>query len=139
MANEWTLVTRVGVPSGYVCANATGIEKGAVLKLSGNNTAALANGADDIIVGICASEKIASNGITQVSVYDIGCNGSRFKATLSGNGTRGDNLGVSSTTNMVAIANNALSGNRVIATLLETATTGQTVLVQLNIQAGAGA
>ena len=60
MANEATLIVETDLPIMFTCANATGIEKGTLLKLSDPNTVAAATADNDIFIGIAAEEKIAS-------------------------------------------------------------------------------
>ena len=80
MANEATLWMEYSPPIPFTCTNATGIEKGTVLQLTDPMTASAADGTlGDPVAGICASEKIASDGTTKVSVYRSGI----FKMTAS--------------------------------------------------------
>lgn len=60
------------IPTNFACADGTGIEKGAVLKMTTPRTAAAWAAAGDFIAGICAREKIASDGRLQVAVYRSG-------------------------------------------------------------------
>jgi hypothetical protein len=129
MVNETTLVTKYVEPINFVCANATGIEKGAILKLADPVTASLSSGASDIIAGICASEKVASNGIVNVAVY----RGGVFKVKLSGSCSVGDALSTSSTANHVNVSPTTYSGSKRIGYALETGATGDTILMEVNI------
>ena len=79
MANEATLIVETDLPLMFTCANATGIEKGTLLKLSDPNTVAAATADNDIFIGIAAEEKIASDGKTKIAVYTRGI----FKMTVS--------------------------------------------------------
>ena len=135
MANECVLITMVDNPIGFAVANATGITKGTVLKISGSNTVAASNAVDDLIGGIAFADKIASDGVTQLAVYRNG----RFKATISGSNVAvGDALGTSLTANMLKLANLNLSGSRIIGRALEpTSASGQTILFEMNIEQGA--
>lgn len=112
MAREATLLKQTHIPVPFTCADGTGIEKGAILTLSDPNTAATSSTDDPLIAGICAIEKIASNGITQVSVHE----GGDFKVTISGSVAIGDGLAVQADclSNVVyAYKNNTyLSGSR---------------------------
>lgn len=56
----------------YTCADATGIEKGALLYLSGDHTVSFANTTGLVFAGIAAREKIASDGRTQIAVAKDG-------------------------------------------------------------------
>ena len=72
MANEAVLMWETELPIPFTVANGTGIEKGAVLTLSDPMTAAQSAAAGDLIAGICAEEKIASDGKTKIGVYRAG-------------------------------------------------------------------
>ncbi|NJO30851.1 MAG: DUF2190 family protein [Richelia sp. SL_2_1] len=69
MALETTLVYELEPPVPFTCANATGIEKGALLVLSDPMTVATTTGDTDAIIGIAAEEKIANDGKTKMPVY----------------------------------------------------------------------
>lgn len=72
MASECTLIYEIEPPIPFTCTDGTGIEKGAILKLTDPMTASLADGDDDVVAGIAAEEKIASDGKTKISVYRRG-------------------------------------------------------------------
>lgn len=132
MANEAVLVYRVEHPISFTCADGTGIEKGAVLKLTDPMTASAADGTDDLIAGIAAAEKVASDGKTKVSVFRRGI----FRMYLSGSASVGDPVGtISGYANYVAsnAATGSLSGSKVLGTALETGSNGEQILVELNI------
>ena len=82
MANEAVLVFEMQAPIPMTCANATGIEKGTVLKLSDPFTVAASSADNDIFAGIAAEEKIASDGRTKIAVYQPG-GGNIFKMVCS--------------------------------------------------------
>lgn len=132
MANEATLIVETSVPVNMTVANATGIEKGAILKLTDPNTAIITSAMNDPVAGIAAVEKIASDGVTSLAVYQRG----RFKVTLSGSCTAGDSLMTDATANKVvaitAQLRNLASGSNVIGRALETGATGETILMELN-------
>jgi len=139
MANEAVLYLEVTKPIFMTCANATGIERGSLLKLSDPNTVILHAATDDVVGGISSGEKIASDGITSVGVYRGA--GNQFKVTASGSITCGDSLGMSLGGDNKVYNNRAttnLSGSRTIGTALETATDGETFLMELNIQCTPG-
>lgn len=129
MANEATLIVETSIPVNFTVANATGIEKGAILKMTDPNTAIINSAANDVPAGIAAQEKIASDGVTKLAVYRNGI----FKVTLSGACTVGDSLGISASVNMVRAVPiaNTLSGTNIIGTALETGATGDTILMEL--------
>ena len=133
MANESTLVFETELPIPFTVADATGIEKGALLKLTDPMTAIINSGVADNFAGIASSEKIASDGRTRLGVYRAGI----FKVSLSGACTVGDALCTSSTANFVQQAPVTASGSKVIGFALETGATNETILMDLNIGAGA--
>ena len=51
----------------YTVADGTGIPKGTILKLSTPMTAAAASADNDIVAGIAWEEKVASDGITEIT------------------------------------------------------------------------
>lgn len=134
MANEAILRVETGLPINMTCADGTGIEKGTILKLTDPLTASASDGANDIVAGIAASEKIASDGTTSVAVYRQGI----FDIKASGAISVGDPVGTSATANHVqSIANTTnLSGSKRLGFALETATDGEVIQVELNIGSG---
>lgn len=72
MASEALLIYELEPPLPFTVADGTGIEKGAILKMTGSMTASLADGDGDIIAGIAAEEKIANDGNTKLAVYRRG-------------------------------------------------------------------
>ena len=72
MANEAVLIYETDIPIPFTCDNATGIEKGCLLKLSDPMTVAAATADNDTFIGIAAEEKIASDGKTKIGVYTRG-------------------------------------------------------------------
>jgi hypothetical protein len=127
MANEATLIFETETPLPFTCAEATGIEKGAILKLADPATVSLGAALNDIVGGIAAAEKIASDGNTKVPVY----RGGVFKVLVSGSVTVGDPLVIcTSAGNTLQTA--AVNEENVIGVALETATNGETILFELN-------
>lgn len=124
MANEAVLIYETHLPIPMTVANATGIEKGTVLKLADPLTASAQTALNDIVAGICATEKIASDGLTKTAVY----RGGIFKMTASGSITVGDPV-VTATANKVVTS--AVNEENVLGIALETATDGETLLVEL--------
>ena len=82
MTQECTLIVEMSPPIMFTCADGTGIEKGAILKITDPMTAALADGDGDAVAGIAAAEKIANNGQTKIPVYVDGI----FKGTAGATG-----------------------------------------------------
>lgn len=69
MALEAVLVVELEIPVSFTCADGTGIEKGAILKITDPMTVATTTGDTDAIIGIAAEEKIANDGKTSIGVY----------------------------------------------------------------------
>jgi hypothetical protein len=132
MANEATLFWEVELPIPFTVANGVGIEKGTLLKLTDPMTAAAADGAADVLAGIAAEEKIASDGKTKLGVYRRGI----FKMTSDGSISVGASVMSDGTSNQVITATTATSGAKTLGTSLETAADGDTFLVDLNIGSG---
>lgn len=129
MANEAvekTILQTEGID--FLCADSVGIEKGTLLKLSGEKTVAAANAIGNVFMGVCSREKIAGDGRSHASVknkgiYDMvaGCaitEGMLVK--LSGNNT----------ITTADLATDVISG-MVIGKALETATNGEAIEVLL--------
>ena len=128
MAYEATLYIETSAPISMTCADGVGIEKGALLVLSDPFTAAAHTAAaDGMIAGIAQSEKIASDGITKISVYRSGI----FKVTASGAISVGEPCALSSAINKVKLVTTLFSGSRSIGLALETAADGETFLMEL--------
>ena len=133
MANEHTLVLQKTAPVPFTVSDGTGIEKGAVLKMTSPRTAVLASADNDLIAGIAASEKSASDGRTSLAV--ITGPGDEFVCTASGTITVGDSIGtITGYTNYVASNNNTadLSGIKRLGFALQSVTNGQSVRYRLD-------
>ena len=72
MAYEAILIYETELPIPFNVTNATGIEKGAILKLTDGMTAIINSGDENQFAGIAAEEKIASDGKTKLGVYRRG-------------------------------------------------------------------
>lgn len=129
MANELVLMIETEVPLTMTCADGTGIEKGAVLKLADPFTASTSDGDTDVVAGVCAVEKIASDGVTSVSVF----RGGIFKAVAGVAGvTAGHSVITDSSTSAAnRLVNSDVNSENIFGVALETATTGETFLVEL--------
>lgn len=130
MASEATLIYELEPPIPFTVSDSTGIEKGAVLKFADPMTASLSAASDDIIAGIAAEEKIASDGKTKLGVYRRGI----FKMEANGNITAGDYVkgdATNATNTVITIAVAANSVENVLGIALETAADGETFLVEL--------
>ena len=133
MTNEAKLIIETGLPIPFTISNTTGIEKGTLLKLTDLMTAAQADGDADLVAGISASEKIASDGKVKLGVYREGF----FKVIASGTINIGDPLamdgdGLNYVYHYISAAN--LSGIRIIGTAHEAATDEETFIMELKPQ-----
>ena len=129
MALEATLVFETGLPIPMQCANGTGIEKGAILKLSDPFTVATADGDTDAVGGIAAEEKIANDGKTTIAVYREGI----FKGFA---GAAGVTVGMGIITDVGTGAANELvdadvNSEHIVGIALETKTDTQSFLFEL--------
>lgn len=133
MANEAVLLTQIEPAFQHTVANATGIEKGALCKLSDPNTAALADGDADKLAGIAASEKIASDGNTKLGFYKRGM----FSLTCSGAVVVGEAVvSVVNFPNYIAAAGITASGACILGHAMETGAVGETIRVYVNVGVG---
>jgi hypothetical protein len=130
MADETTLVFETSKPIPFTCADGTGIEKGAVLKITDPFTVAITAGDNDPVIGIAAEEKIANDGKVKIGVYMSGI----FRGTAGlagvtvGKGIITDTATGSANELVVADVNSENS----LGMALETATDRETFLFQLN-------
>lgn len=132
MANEHTIHFETDLPVSFTVANATGIEKGTLLQSTDPNTAIAVSATKNVVAGVAAQEKIASDGITKLAVWTRGT----FRAVASGSITVGDALITDHTGNKLvsAAAKASLSGKIIVGTSLETATDGESFLYELRPQ-----
>ena len=129
MANEVTLVSETQPPIPMTVANGTGIEKGAILKMTDLMTASLADGDGDIVAGIAAEEKISGDGKTKIGVYRAGI----FKGYA---GTGGVTVGLAidtdaSTSDSNELANAPVTTGNYVGIAFETATSAESFLFEL--------
>ena len=126
MADECTCIMETELPVPMTVANATGIEKGSVLKATTSNTAALSDGDTDICAGILQSEKIASDGITSGSVYKRGM----FRGTAGVAGVTAGHAIItdSSTSSANRLVNADVNSENIVGVAIDTATSGNTLL-----------
>ena len=126
MANEAIIRVAPTRAIDMTCADGTGIEKGAVLKLTDPLTASASDGVADVVAGICAREKIANDSRTRVAVYRDGI----FDMVASGGISVGAAVVTSSGgPNLVETA--AVNAENILGVALETATAGETFQVEL--------
>lgn len=130
MANEHEILFELEPAIPFTVANGTGIEKGAVLKGTDPMTAIITSAANDPVVGIARGEKVASDGLTKVAVTRRAI----VRGTCSGSVTMGDPLVTDAVVNMLKTAPlpSTVSMMHIVGRSLETATTGQTFLYELN-------
>lgn len=132
MAGEAVLVYELEPPIDFSVADATAIEKGALLEMADPFLVTTANGDADICAGIAAEEKVASDGKTKISVYLRGV----FNMLCEGNVTVGQAIqsGVATgSANAVMVAAAGSVGAKVIGTALESGGDGETFRVLINI------
>jgi hypothetical protein len=79
------LVYETELPIAFTVADGASIEKGDFLTLSSPMTVALSSADNNIVAGIAAEEKIASDGKTKIAVYRHGI----FRVEAGGNCTVG--------------------------------------------------
>ena len=133
MANEATLIHELELPIPFTCADGAGIEKGTLLKLTDPMTVAAADGAADIIAGVSAEEKIASDGKTKIGVYMRGI----FKMKSDGTVAVGAGVMADGTNpNEYITATAAADAAAVFGIALETVADGETGLVYVNVGIG---
>lgn len=132
MAWEAQLRERLENPIDFTVADGTGIEKGALLKMTDARTAIIVSAASDPIAGIAAREKVASDGRTRLAVYRKGI----FDMYASGAITVGQAVAASATVNFVTLAPVTTSGACVIGHALETASDGELVQIYVNVGVG---
>jgi hypothetical protein len=135
MANEAVLFIETAPPVPFTVANGTGIEKGALCKLSDLMTAATSTAVNDEVAGIAASEKIINDGKVRLGIFREGY----FKVKASGSIGIGDPVGLSTTTEtntvytLTGVAN--LSGSVCLGISMEEVGDGNTFIVHLKPQA----
>lgn len=129
MANECTLIYEVSPPIPFIVADATAIEKGAVLKFADPMTVLTTAGDHDIVAGIAAEEKIANDGKTKVAVYRSGI----FRGIAGTAGvTAGSAIDTDSATSAVnRLADAAVNSEVVLGISFETAAAGESFLFEL--------
>lgn len=138
MANELTLVYELEPAVPFTVSNTTGIEKGTLMKIADPLTASASAADEDYIIGVAASEKIANDGKTKLGVYMRGI----FKVYASGNITAGQSIAGASDANFpnyVKVSDATCVSAKSCGIALETAATGETLLVLINVGTNANA
>jgi hypothetical protein len=130
MAFEAVLVYKLSLPVPFTCADGTGIEKGALLKIADPATVSVTAGDTDPIIGIAAEEKIANDGKTKIGVYLNGI----FKGFAGAAGVTAGMAIISDTStgaaNELVVAD--INSEHIVGRALETATDTESFLFQLN-------
>lgn len=72
MAHEWVLIERLSDPIDFTVADGVGIEKGTLMQLTDPRTASAVSASGQIIAGVLAREKIASDGRTRSPLFQSG-------------------------------------------------------------------
>lgn len=129
MADEAVMLYEEGLPVPKTCADGTGINKGALLILTDPDTVATTTGDTDAIIGVAAEEKIASNGMTSIGVYETGT----FVGTAGVAGVTAGQAIISDTATSSAnrLVNADVNSEHIVGIALETATSGQTFRFKL--------
>lgn len=121
MVDEAQFRTEVEPPHNVIVANATGIEKGTLVMLSGGNgaTASDADSHGGAFAGITAVEKIASDGTTHLAVYKRG----KFDLVVATGGsvTAGQLVSVSGANRIKTALAAEVEGGGIVGKALETA------------------
>jgi hypothetical protein len=134
MALECVLVTELELPVAFTCADGTGIEKGALLKLTDPMTVVTTAGDTDAIIGIAAEEKVANDGKTTIAVYLRGI----FKGFAGAAGVTAG-AGIISDTGTGAaneLVNADINSANLVGRALETATDTESFMFLLDPYAG---
>lgn len=130
MADECVLMVETELPVSVTCADGTGIAKGALLMLSDPMTVATTTGDTDIIFGVAAEEKVASDGNTSISVYRRGI----FRGVAGAAGCSVGHALISDTGTGTAneLVSADVNSENIVGRALETATDRQTFIFELN-------
>ena len=129
MANEWVLIYETEPPIPFTVANATGIEKGALLAMTDPMTAILVSAdGTEAIAGVAAEEKIASDGKTKIGVYRRGI----FRGLAGGAVTVGESVVSNGSTLANEVITAPINGENIVGIALETVADTETFLIELN-------
>jgi hypothetical protein len=133
MVSGATIIELSGInPVRFTVAEATTIEKGAVLQVSDPRTAVANSANGDPIAGIAAAEKVGGDASTTLAVHVPGSN-NIFDMVCSGNVAVGMKVHATATANQIAgVLSQAASveySGGVLGRSLETGTAGETIAV----------
>jgi hypothetical protein len=124
------LRVRIEDPIDFTVADGVAIPKGTLLKLTDGRVAIAASGAGDMIAGIAARDKIASDGRTQLAVFTRGIFDMEADGTIAvGGAVMADGTG------STVIASTGVAGAAQIGYSLEAVTDGEIGQVMVNIGA----
>jgi hypothetical protein len=131
MADEATLVYELEPPVPFVVADATALEKGALLKLADLMVVAGATADNDVFAGIAAQEKVANDGRTKTAVYLRGI----FKLTIAAGNTTtvGQDVVIKGTNQVGGYTTLDDEKGYKVGKALETGAAGETVLVLVSV------
>lgn len=133
MADEAVIIELLGNkgdPVRVTVADGTAITKGAILKLTDPRTGIINSGAGDVIAGIAAADKVASDGATEIAVY-TNCIVD-LKIVSGGSGTLGSYARVSATANQIDAATTLdHETGKTVGKFLETGSSAETVQVRV--------
>lgn len=137
MANEATpmvLDNSTGLIKDFTVADGTAIAKGTICKLTDPNTAIISSAAGDVIAGIAATAKEASDGATTLGLWTRG----DFKVYASGAIAVGAPLMSAADANYPNYVKTAAgvvtaSGAQIIGYAKETAAAGETFMMRLQL------
>lgn len=131
MANEAVIIELLGNrgdPISYTCADGTAIAKGTILKIADPRTALASTAADEPIVGIAVSAKVANDGQTRIGVYTNGI----FDLTCTAAGcTLGKCVAIGGANTIVDADANDLLQNSTVGMSLETGGNAEVVAVRV--------
>lgn len=126
MANEAIQRLRRNNPINFTCADGTAIPKGTILKLTDPRTAIATSASGDAFAGICARDKIASDGRTQIAGFIDGI----FDLTDSGAGiTAGELVSVGGANTIKTATEAEVAAGKAIGKALETAAASEVIQV----------
>lgn len=129
MANEAVKKQWNGFAYNFYCADATAIEKGTILKLSGDREVAASSADGDIFAGIAAREKVANDGRTQIAVIRDGI----FDMTMADDTCNAGDIMKISGANLIAPADDdsVEAGAQAFGMALEAGSSGEVIEVLL--------
>ena len=120
-------------PTSFSCADVTAMPKGTLVALTDNRVAIQNSTSGSVLAGICARDKVAGSGITEVDVFTDGI----FDMTFSGSGVLGQAvIGSSASQDAIEKAVPPSTGRAILGHLLETASDAEVVQVEVNIGGG---